>query len=66
MLKECLADFWVRRGVADLDASEPQAPGEKRATERLEAPSGPADAERQQKALDLLRQAAAILSGGAA
>lgn len=63
MLKECLTDFWVRRGVVDLDGERPGASSETPATEQDGSLPPPADSDRTQAALALLRQAMEMLSG---
>jgi hypothetical protein len=63
MLKECLAEFWVRRGVVDLDSEEHRVLSDMPVMDQRESAPDLADAERQRRALALLRQATAILSG---
>jgi AcrR family transcriptional regulator len=64
MLKECLAEFWVRRGVIDLDSQEHRASPASPAAEQPGALPDNAEAERRREALTLLRKAAELLSDG--
>ena len=60
MLKECLSDFWVRRGVVDLDGDEPHVAANPPAEERtVAAPDG---GERRLEALALLQRAMDLLA----
>jgi len=63
MLKECLSDFWVRRGVVDLDGERPGIASETPATEQGGSVPPPPNRDRTQETLALLRQAMEILSG---
>ena len=60
MLKECLSDFWVRRGVVDLDSDEPHVAVHPPAEEP--AIPEPAGGERRQEALALLQRAMDLLT----
>lgn len=62
MLKECLSDFWVRRGVLDLDGEEPRVPGDGPIAARTQAVPDPAGEERRREALALLERAMALLT----
>jgi len=64
MLKECLTDFWVRRGVLDLDGERSSASPEIPAPEHSAPASPTLDPDRTREALALLRQAMETLSGG--
>ena len=61
MLKECLADFWVRRGVTELlDPDEVQPPAS--ATAKRSALDPPARDLRREEALALIHRATMLLS----
>ena len=59
MLKECLATFWLRRGMPDLDGSTHATP----AVTQVSAPAHDACSDkRRREALELLSRAAELLS----
>ena len=61
MLKECLSDFWVRRGVLDLDSDEPHIAVQPPAADRIATVPDP-DEERRREALTLLQRAVELLT----
>jgi hypothetical protein len=62
MLKECLTEFWVRRGVLDLDEQSHDASADVAFMEQRGSAADPAALDRQREALALLRKAMELLS----
>lgn len=60
MLKECLSDFWIRRGVLDLDSDEPHVANSPPPAARTEP--DPIDGERRREAMALLQRAMELLA----
>lgn len=64
MLKECLIDFWTRRGVTGLNEADPQGPGLTRQTVTPLQTDNVLAQRRRDEALALLQRAATLLGEG--